>query len=92
MVGGRNRRVSYLKAVRKQRIDRDVFWHPSGFGWPYAMYYNLHQYSKNKIHCSCPMCSAKTRNKGSSKHKGMAPSINYKVSDRRKLDRLTYAD
>ena len=26
-------------------------------------YSNLHQYSKNKIHCSCPMCRAKTTNK-----------------------------
>ena len=26
-------------------------------------YSNLHQYSKNKIHCSCPMCARKTNNK-----------------------------
>ena len=38
------------------------------------------------------MCSAKTRNKGSSKHKGMSPSINYKISDVRKLQKLEYED
>lgn len=74
MVGGRNRRVSYLKAVRKQRI------YPGYYG-------NLHQYSKNKIHCSCPMCSAKV-----GKYHGRGVGANYKISDQRKLDRLTYAD
>lgn len=92
MTGGMNRYKSKVKALRKRRIDRDVFWHPSGYGWSNTMYDNLHQYSKNKIHCSCPMCSAKTRNKGSSKNKGMAPSINYKPSDLRKIQRLEYVD
>lgn len=51
-----SRRMSYLKALRKQRIDKEK----SGQGWP-LYYNNLHQYSKNKIHCSCPMCSQKTK-------------------------------
>lgn len=92
MVGSMNRYNSRMKALRKRRIDSEVSWHPSGYGWPSTMYDNLHQYSKNKIHCSCPMCSAKTRNKGSSKQKGMAPSINYKISDQRKIDRLVYME
>ena len=46
-----SRRMSYLKALRKQRIDRER----SGQRWP-LYYNNLHQYSKNKIHCSCWMC------------------------------------
>lgn len=92
MTGGENRRKSIIKALRKRQIDRDVFWHPSGYGYMYMMYDNLHQYSKNKIHCSCPMCSAKTRNKGRSKHKGMSPTINYKISDVRKIQRLEYQD
>ena len=29
-----------------------------------AFYKNLHEYSKGKIHCSCPMCRRKTNNKG----------------------------
>ena len=92
MVGGENRRRSIIKALRKRRIDRDVFWHPAGYGYMYMMYDNLHQYSKNKIHCSCPMCSARTRNKGRSKHKGMSPSINYKISDLRKIQKLEDTD
>lgn len=92
MTGGENRRRSIVKALRKRRIDRDVFWHPSGYGCMNTMYDNLHQYSKNKIHCSCPMCSAKTRNKGRSKHKGMCPSINFKISDVRKIQKLEYQD
>lgn len=40
------------KALRKQNICKCFY------GWEY--YDNLHQYSKNKIHCSCPLCKAKT--------------------------------
>lgn len=85
MTGGENRRRSILKALRKRRLDRDRY---SKLYEDHPYYDNLHQYSKNKIHCSCPMCAAKTRNKGSSKHKGMTPSINYKISDVRKLQRM----
>lgn len=85
MVGCINRRRSYLKAVRKRKLDESVSYHV-------LMYDNLHQYSKNKIHCSCPMCSAKTRNKGRRDRKSYAPSINYKISDQRKIDRLAYSD
>ena len=49
------------------------------------MYNNLHQYSKNKIHCSCPMCSPKTRNKGRRDRKNYMRSLNYKPSDLRKI-------
>lgn len=48
-----NRHMTYLKARRKQRLDHELS--------PYPYYKNLHQYSKNKIHCSCPMCSQKTK-------------------------------
>ena len=46
--------------------------------------------NKAKIHCSCPMCSAKTRNKRkrSGNGWGFAPSINYKISDQRKVDAM----
>jgi hypothetical protein len=96
MTGGENRRKSILKALRKRRIDREVhfpFYYRGTYkGEPMDWYKNLHQYSKNKIHCSCPMCSAKTRNKGNSKQKGMSPSINYKISDVRKIQKLEYED
>ena len=36
------------KALRKRRISRAVN------GCDY--YNNIHQYSDNKIHCSCPLC------------------------------------
>lgn len=84
MTGGENRRRSILKALRKKRIDNHIC--------GYHIYKSLHQYSKNKVHCSCPGCSAKTRNKGNSKHKGMSPPINYKISDVRKIQRLEYID
>ena len=49
------------------------------------------RYAKGKIHCSCPMCSAKTRNKGHRrKCKNYAPAINYKISDARRLDEMKY--
>lgn len=96
MMGRENRRLSILKALRKKRIDHDVYckyYYRGTVKDETAGYYkNLHQYSKNKIHCSCPMCSAKTRNKGSSKHKGMSRPINYKISDMRKINKLEYED
>ena len=76
MVGAYNRDVSRRKALRKKRLIERL--HPSWNGY----YDNLHQYSKNKIHCSCPMCSAKTRNKGRrSKHATWGRSINYRRPD-----------
>ena len=90
MTGGENRRRSILKALRKRKIDKQVTWYSEERG--YGFYDNLHQYSKNKIHCSCPMCSAKTRNKGHSRHKGMVPGINYKISDIKKIQRLEYQE
>lgn len=72
-----NRDVSYRKAVRKRRIARETYhWNSE---WEY--YDNLHQYSKNKIHCSCPDCSTKTRNKGKRGKGNYNRSINYKRSD-----------
>lgn len=88
MTGGRNRYFSRMKALRKRRIDHAVYRYDRDYGF----YDNLHQYSKNKIHCSCPMCSAKTKNKGRRKKNWWAPSINYKISDVRKLQRLEYQE
>lgn len=51
--GARRRDLMWRKARRKQRLDHELSY------WPY--YNNLHQYSKNKIHCSCPVCSQKTK-------------------------------
>lgn len=91
MISARNRDLSRRKALRKRRIAREIYSH---HGYTCEYYDNLHQYSKNKIHCSCPGCSAKTRNKGKRRQKanGWYPSINYKHSDLRKLIRLNYED
>ena len=78
MVGGMNRYVSRTKALRKRAIDRSV--HYCGRNYEYAWYNNLHEYSKGKIHCSCPLCSAKTRKNG--------PTI----SDIRQIQKLEYVE
>lgn len=77
MMGGSNRERSWRKALRKRRIDSAICW------GGHLMYDNLHQYSKNKIHCSCPMCSPKTNNKGKRrlKHGNYYPSKYWKHSD-----------
>mgnify|MGYP004509966937 FL=1 len=50
---GKRRKIDYKKARRKARIDLAR----SCDGLP--LYDNLHQYSKNKIHCSCQLCRGK---------------------------------
>ena len=56
---GEKRKIDFTHALRKKkkaetiRLNRD-----------YPYYDNLHQYSKNKIHCSCPDCSGKTSRDG----------------------------
>ena len=90
---------NYTKAKRKRKIDLVSHWWPANYAnlFNYAMresrigwYDNLHQYSKNKIHCSCPMCSAKTRNKGKRrKSKPYAPAINYRRMDLRRQQAMT---
>ena len=98
---------NYTKAKRKRDIDlNDNSWNWSIYNNPlkpnyyplnykpkFGMYDNLHQYSKNKIHCSCPMCSAKTRNKGHRrKKKNYAPSINYSYADIKKMMRMAASE
>lgn len=76
----RRRDLMWRKARHKQRLDHKLSWNG------YYFYNNLHQYSKNKIHCSCSMCSEKTRNKGHRRWKAgnYSRSINYKISDLRR--------
>lgn len=69
--------MAWRHAIRKRRIAREVY--PESPGWEY--YPNLHQFSKNKIHCSCSCCSTKTRNKGRRNRGNYDRSINYKRSD-----------
>ena len=86
-----NRDVSKRKALRKKRIAEEVYY----FGKEYPYYNNLHQYSKNKIHCSCGLCSAKTRNKSESRRKiprNYAPNYNPSIRDKKSLERLDYEE
>lgn len=53
------RHKDYSKAKRKRELDKSYALSPE-----WVCYNNLHQYSKNKIHCSCPMCRCKSKNKG----------------------------
>ena len=79
MVGKYNRDISNRKALRKKRISDQYSYYSHHNGEHY--YDNLHQYSKNKIHCSCHCCSTKTRNKGHRQRGNYHRSINYKKSD-----------
>lgn len=90
MTGGRNRDVSTRKALRKKRISEMIYHRFSGSETdkPVEYYDNLHQFSKNKIHCSCPMCSSKTRNKGRRGKKNYNKAINYKHSDRKRVESM----
>lgn len=65
------RRMNWRKAIRKRRIVRQ---------YGYDFYDNLHQYSKNKIHCSCPMCQGNTDWGLYTNSEGRL-----KIADRRKL-------
>ena len=66
-----NRDVSRRKALRKRRIDRS-----KAYGRYYVPYYdNLHQYSKNKIHCyhhADAHDGVKTNNRGRQKWYGVS--------------------
>lgn len=42
------KKIDWTKAKRKSSISSRILGH--------SYYNNLHQYSKNKIHCSCPLC------------------------------------
>lgn len=95
----KKRRFDVTKALRKRSIAHSyaLFVYT---GW----YDNLHQYSKNKIHCSCPMCAAKTNNK---RNKSRGPVCGsrgvrvpntcsrygkktYTMSDKKKIDSMRY--
>ena len=83
---------SVSKAKRKYKISRyychafqsaDKYY---GDGWFHDDGKELHRYSKNKIHCSCPLCNAKTNNKNRKVY--YQPNYNPKASDIRKNDSM----
>lgn len=77
------RHLSIKKALRKRAIVKTSYWVWEDTASEY--YNNLHQYSKNKIHCSCPLCRRKTNTR---KYRLWGTSKNWKHSDLIKLERL----
>ena len=73
------RHNSWSKARRKRNICRTAY----HFEW----YDNLHQYSKNKIHCSCPMCASKTNRK---RKNWYGVGYNPPMRDKRQIEKLDY--
>lgn len=77
-----NRDISRRKAKHKKHIAEDIY----GWSW----YHNLHQYSKNKVHCSCGLCRSKTNAK---KLKNCGPSSNnWNHSDLIKIEKMNYQE
>lgn len=74
------RHNDWRKAIRKRNIVRDIY------GWDEGWYDNLHQYSKNKIHCSCPLCACKTRGKTVKKTGG--PGENWSIQDEKRIEEM----
>lgn len=69
------RHNDWTKIHRKAEIIKNTY--SEGKDWFNKVFAGKeHKLSKYKVHCSCPMCSAKTRRDG------------YKISDLRKLDSL----
>lgn len=72
------RHNDWKKAIRKRKIVKEVYC------WNSEWYDNLHQYSKNKIHCSCPLCRAKT----AKKKQVWSGGKNWPVTDERRIEEM----
>ena len=74
----------YYREMREKHIKRKKkisahYWHYKFDG----------QYSKGKIHCSCPICRNKTKNKRRAGRYGFyLPVHNWKHSDRVRIDAM----
>lgn len=93
---GNRRDTTEAKVERKKRIIRELN--------NYWFYKHDGQLRKGKIHCSCPLCSAKTNtkiNKSQGRVDGSGRRLcrlavtnerygrkNYKVSDKKKIDKM----
>lgn len=91
------RHNDWTKARRKWRLDVDTALESSCttakssyYERFWLTYKNLHQYSKNKIYCSCWMCVQKTNPKRF-KHLHGAP-MNWSIADRRKIEDMNYQE
>lgn len=80
--------------------DNDLFGNILNFKWSEGDWFPFHfvkyrgELNKGKIHCSCHLCSAKTRNKGKRRHLygNYAPNLNYKISDLKKIQSMNFKE
>lgn len=79
------RKKNAHKALHKKHISA---YYCVNWDW----YNNLHQYSKNKIHCSCPICKTKTKTKHQfyGLGKGRYGGYNWKPSEIKDWERMEY--
>ena len=77
-----NRTRDYYRKMRAKHIRRTKIIGLKTYHWKWE-YAHDGMYAKGKVHCSCPMCSPKTRNKGSRRYKAgnYDKALNYKHSD-----------
>ena len=68
---------AYYRKQRAKHIRRKKNICLKEYGWAY--YEHEGSYSKGKIHCSCPLCTAKTKNKW---------GYNFKPSELKKIESL----
>lgn len=78
------RHKNIVKAVRKKKLSKIIY-------GDYELYKNLHQYSKNKIHCSCPLCAAKTKSRYFQGFHRLGKK-NWDIKDLKKLEALIYSE
>ena len=64
------------EALRSFPVSWELYYHGKEF--PY--YNNLNQYSKNKIHCSCPLCRGEVWGVGNNSIKQLT------ISDQKKMN------
>lgn len=65
-------------------------WNNLSIGNCHPYWYVKHkgQLSKGKIHCSCPLCRCKTKNRGRRRKGSIAPAYNPSYSDRKKNESM----
>lgn len=80
------RHKDWARAIRGRRIDRER--NPDGAARGDSWYQHLHEYSKGKIFCGCPLCRSKVNNKG--RHRNHFPAKNWEIADLRRLAEMQY--
>ena len=75
------RKINFHKALHKKHIS-------SYYCITHDWYSNLNQYSKNKVHCSCPICKG-SKTKAEWYTTGRY-ARNWKPSDFKKQERMDY--